>query len=35
VGLAKKDFHILNVKYTRSEYFRIVEALKAELGLPR
>jgi hypothetical protein len=33
VGLAGKDFHILNVKYTRSEYFRIVASLEAELGL--
>jgi hypothetical protein len=33
VGLAKQDFHILNVKYTWSEYFRIVKALEAELGL--
>ncbi len=33
VGLAKKDFHVLNVKYTRSEYFRIVRALEEELGL--
>jgi hypothetical protein len=35
VGLAGKDFHILNVKYTRSEYFRIVASLEAELGLGR
>jgi hypothetical protein len=34
VGLVKQDFHILNVKYTRSEYFRIVKSLRAELGLP-
>jgi hypothetical protein len=34
VGLAKQDFHILNVKYTRSEYFRIVKSLRAELGIP-
>ncbi len=33
VGLSKKDFHILNVKYTKTEYFRIVKALRAELGL--
>lgn len=32
VGLAKKDFHILNVKYTKNEYFRMVRALKAEMG---
>jgi hypothetical protein len=35
VGLAKADFHVLNVKYTRAEYFRIVKALEAELGLAR
>jgi hypothetical protein len=34
VGLAKQDFHILNVKYTRSEYFRVVKSLRAEMGLP-
>jgi len=34
VGLAKKDFHILNVRYTRSEYFRIVKSLEKELGIP-
>jgi hypothetical protein len=33
VGLVKQDFHILNVKYTRSEYFRIVKSLEEELGL--
>ncbi len=33
VGLAKKDFHILNVQYTKTEYFRIVKALRAEMGL--
>ncbi|WP_242346567.1 caib/baif family protein [Anaeromyxobacter terrae] len=35
VGLAKKDFHILNVKYSRTEYFRIVKSLQEELGLAR
>lgn len=35
VGLQGADFHILNVKYTRAEYFRIVKALGAELGLER
>jgi hypothetical protein len=35
VGLAGKDFHVLNVKYTRSEYFRIVASLEVELGLAR
>ena len=33
VGLAKKDFHILNVKYKRDEYFKRLKALKKELGL--
>ncbi len=33
VGLAKQDFHVLNVKHTRSEYFRIVKSLEKELGL--
>jgi hypothetical protein len=33
VGLSKKDFHVLNVKYTRDEYFRIVKALRAEMGI--
>jgi hypothetical protein len=32
VGLSKKDFHLLNVGYTKSEYFRLVKALRAELG---
>jgi hypothetical protein len=35
VGLTKADFHILNVKYTRSEYFRIVKSLEEELGIAR
>jgi hypothetical protein len=34
VGLTKQDFHILNVKYTRSEYFRITKALREALGIP-
>ncbi len=33
VGLAKKDFHILNVSYTKTEYFRIMKALRAEMRL--
>jgi hypothetical protein len=33
IGLAKKDFHILNRPYTRSEYFRLVEKLRGVLGL--
>ena len=35
VGLAKADFHILNVKHTRADYFRIVKGLEEELGLSR
>jgi hypothetical protein len=35
VGLSKKDFHILNVKYTKNEYFRLVRALQAEMKLSR
>jgi hypothetical protein len=34
VGLAKKDFHILNVPFPRTEYFKVVGRLKKELGLP-
>jgi len=34
VGLAKADFHILNVKYGRTEFFRITKGLRAEMGLP-
>lgn len=33
VGLSKKDFHILNVKYKRDEYFKQLKVLKRELGL--
>ena len=33
VGLVKKDFHILNVGYSRKEYFEILEKLKRELGV--
>lgn len=33
VGLAKKDFHILNVGFSRTEYFQIVARLKKELGI--
>src|SRR5581483_3060338 len=32
VGLSGKDFHILNRKYSRSEYFRLVAELKTELA---
>jgi hypothetical protein len=34
VGLAKKDFHVLNVPHGRTEYFRVVDGLRRELGLP-
>lgn len=34
VGLVKKDFHILNRKYSRSEYFKEMANLRAELALP-
>ena len=33
VGLAKKDFHILNVAFNRTEYFELVHKLKRELGV--
>jgi hypothetical protein len=33
VGLVRKDFHILNVQYSRTEYFRIVKSLREEMGL--
>jgi hypothetical protein len=33
VGLVRKDFHILNVQYSRTQYFELLEKLKAELGL--
>jgi hypothetical protein len=33
VGLVKKDFHILNQGYSRSEYFEILKKLKRELGV--
>ena len=34
VGLVKKDFHILNRKYSRSDYFREMARLRKELGIP-
>jgi hypothetical protein len=34
VGLHKEEFHILNVKYTRKEYFEVLKKLKRELGVP-
>lgn len=33
VGLSKKDFHILNVPFSRNEYFELTKKLKRELGL--
>jgi hypothetical protein len=33
VGLAKRDFHILNVGFGRTEYFELVARLKRELGV--
>ena len=33
VGLVKKDFHILNKKYSRADYFRLVAQLREELAL--
>jgi hypothetical protein len=33
VGLARKDFHILNQPYDRTEYFAVVERLKRELRI--
>jgi hypothetical protein len=33
VGLSRKDFHILNVPYSRKEFFELVKRLKAELGI--
>ena len=32
-GLSKKDFYILNVGFTRTEYFAITARLRKELGL--
>jgi hypothetical protein len=32
VGLAKKDFHILNVPYTKTQYFRMLKELRPEMG---
>jgi hypothetical protein len=33
VGLAKKEFHILNMPFSRTTYFKLVAELKAQLGL--
>jgi hypothetical protein len=33
VGLVKKDFHILNKKYSRADYFREIARLRDVLGL--
>jgi hypothetical protein len=35
VGLSKKEFHILNQKFRRDEYFAKLEKLEAEFGLKR
>jgi hypothetical protein len=34
VGLRNKDFHILNVEFSRTEYFKLTAKLRRELGLP-
>ncbi|MBU8899492.1 caib/baif family protein [Corallococcus sp. M34] len=34
VGLSKKDFHILNVPFPRTEYFKVVARLRKEMGMP-
>jgi len=34
VGLVKQDFHILNKKYSRADYFREVARLRGLLGIP-
>ena len=33
VGLSKKDFHILNVPFPRTEYFKQVKRLREALGV--
>ena len=33
VGLSKKDFHILNVPFSRTEYFKVTNRLRKELGI--
>lgn len=33
VGLSKKDFHILNRQFTRTQYFQAVKQLGRELGV--
>lgn len=33
VGLARKDFHILNEPYERTEYFRVTKRLEQELAV--
>lgn len=35
VGLNKKEFHILNQKFKRDEYFKKLEVLEKEFGLKR
>ena len=33
VGLSKKDFYVLNVPFTRQEFFEVTKRLRKELGL--
>jgi hypothetical protein len=33
VGISRRDFHILNVRYERAEYFGLTKRLLVELGL--
>lgn len=35
VGLVKKEFHILNQKFSRDQYFKIVAELKKSFGMKR
>jgi hypothetical protein len=35
VGLSRKDFHILNEKYDRSAYFKVIAELTAALRTPK
>jgi hypothetical protein len=33
VGLSKKDFYILNVPFSRQEYFELTKKLRRELNI--
>ena len=33
VGLMKKEFYILNVQYSKQEYFAIIKTLRKDLGV--